>query len=374
MNKEMKEALLIQCLDDLEAGTSVTEILARHPESVAEIQPVLTTARELMNLAQDPTPAAQNASHELFLAHAEAMRQVQHRPQPRVAWWRRLTVGFALVVLLLVGTVTAFDASAAALPGDALYPVKRTEETLQLMLTRNETTIATLRERFQKERVSEIKTLLQLGREADATCEGVVTAMDVQHWDVCDLQVLVNQNTAINGKAQVGSRVKVTGVTRSQAFVATIIQVIDPGNPPPTPTPMQTPPPTPTRTPWSTVTKTAVPPTITPTQIPPSPTATPTLEDDHPIDEVETEDDSVNEPGDDSLTPEPPEDNTGDDSVDNGSGSDDSVDDNSGSDTQDNIGDDSGGGEDNSSSDDAPDDGSSDDHHEDDSGSSDDGG
>ncbi|MCA9960869.1 MAG: hypothetical protein KC443_17635 [Anaerolineales bacterium] len=346
MNEEMKEAILIQCLDDLEMGMSVADILARYPEYAADIQPILRMATELTSLSQEPTPGAQDASRELFLAHADAMRQVQRRPQQRIVWWRRLVVGLSLFVLLFVGTITTFEASAAALPGDVLYPVKLTRENLQLALTRDELTADALREQFQDERALEIKALLDLGREREATCEGLVVTIDVQIWHVCGLDVVVDATTAITGQANVGSRVLVHGLTRSNTFVATAIEVLDAGVPP-TPTVTNTPLAT------GTATETAVP-THTPSptvERTPPPTITST-----PIEHDEVEDGLTPEPADedDDSHNTPPavgddDDNGGDSGGDDNSGS------GSGDDGGNQGGDDGGssgndGGDDNSGS------------------------
>ncbi|MBE2199791.1 MAG: hypothetical protein IAE79_14345, partial [Anaerolinea sp.] len=240
MNEAQKETLLIQCLDDLEMGAPAADILARYPEYAADIRPILLTVTELSHLAQEPTRAAQTSARELFLAHADAMRHVQQRSQPKLIWWRRLAMGLALIVMLVVGALTTLETAAAALPGDTLYTVKRARENLQLTLARDETAVSALRERFQGERTAEIKALLELGREREVTCEGVVTTIDVQIWHVCGLDVVVDAATVITGQTQVGSRVQVRGLTRSNTFVALAITALDAGDATPIPTPTGT--------------------------------------------------------------------------------------------------------------------------------------
>lgn len=326
MNDIQHETLLIQCLDDLEAGGMLAEIIARHPDQAAEIRPILEMAQELGTLVAAPSPRAQAASQALFLTHARAIGQVEKSHRQGVAgngrylsWWRRLGVALAAVVMLLVITLTVVEESAAALPGDALYPVKRTRETLQLALTRDK---GALTEHLRQIRVDEIRSLLTLQRQETVLCEGVLESMTDTIWQVYGLEVVITTQTKIQGTPRVGSLVLIRGLTQNGAYMATEVTVLTPGE--------DTAPPT---SDAASPTSDAASPTATPSPSPsqPSPTPTTAVTSTPDIDDEDGDNDTEDENNDDTQVQETPEVDPGDDNSDPGSNDDSSNDDNSGS-------------------------------------------
>ena len=342
MNDVQHETLLIQCLDDLESGETIADIVARYPDQAADIRPILEMAQELGTLAADPSPRAQAASQALFLTHARAIGQVEKSRRQGVAgngrylsWWRRLGVALAAVVMLLVITLTVVEESAAALPGDALYPVKRTRETLQLALTRDK---GALTEHLRQIRVDEIRSLLTLQRQETVLCEGVLESMTDTIWQVYGLEVVITTQTKIQGTPRVGSLVLIRGLTQSGAYMATEVTVLTPGEDTATPTPTATPIPT----------GDATSPTATPSPSPsqPSPTPTTAVTSTPDIDNEDGDNDTEDENNDDTQVQETPEVDPGDDNSDPGSNDDSSNDDNSGSGSGDESEEGGDGGED----------------------------
>lgn len=72
--KLIQESVLTDCLDRLESGAAVADILARYPDVAEELAPFLATAVALTTLAPSPSPTAQGHSRERFLAAAAALR------------------------------------------------------------------------------------------------------------------------------------------------------------------------------------------------------------------------------------------------------------------------------------------------------------
>ena len=81
----------------------------------------------------------------------------------------RVRVGLALclILALLFGTVGVVDASAASLPGDRLYPIKRSLEQVQLALTLDDAADVALMWDQVEERLSELEQLTASGRYDD---------------------------------------------------------------------------------------------------------------------------------------------------------------------------------------------------------------
>lgn len=83
--KLIQESVLTDCLDRLESGAAVADILARYPDIADELAPFLATAVALTTLAPSPSSTAQTHSRERFLAATAALRP----PKLRARLWRK---------------------------------------------------------------------------------------------------------------------------------------------------------------------------------------------------------------------------------------------------------------------------------------------
>ncbi len=362
MNAPLNESLehvILEALDLLEGGAGVEEILARYPAEAAELRPYLLTAARLATLATQPSLTAERTTRRGFLAAAEAMRR-EGRPRRAALWPRLLAPVLAVLAVVVLGGAALVGASGRAMPGSALYEVKRWGENVRLALANDPERAADLRERFRLERVAEIDRLLAAGAVADVSLTGGIEAMDDDEWIVAGLPVVVGAWTTLDGTPAVGAWVQVDGQTVAGAVRAIGVTVL---NAPPsvTPTPAPTPPaaepsapagqmmpgddeatPSPTATRMATPTRAATA-TPTPTALPTTAAiATPTATIAPPALPSAT-------PGDDNNN-----DNSGDNANDNGgddNGGDDNANDNGGDDNNNDNGDDNNndnGGDDNS--------------------------
>lgn len=326
---ELLEGKLIECLDALEAGESVEQALAHYPEDAGELQPLLALAGALPELRQRPPEIAQARSRRAFLAQAGAVLPAQaRRPQPR-GLARIMSMAAAAAVLVAAVGAGLLALSSPALPGDTLYPAKRSFETVRLLLAPSGERQNVERE-LKQVRTREIEALLAGGREARVALEGELQAIQPGEWLVAGIPVRVDASTVIEGSPQPGQDVRVEGVTHTGAIQATLIRAI--GGPAPQPT-VTAPPtlgatsPRATSTPAVTPTATLAPATSTPDVPPtatlapatpvPAPTATP--DDDHDDDDGSDQDDDDDD--DDGS------DHDDDDDDDSGSGKDDDDDD-----------------------------------------------
>ena len=134
----------------------------------ADLRPLADLAADLR---RSLSPAAEPARRgQLWARLAPRLEAVRTAPRP--SWRPALRPAYALaslaaVLVLGLGTTTAF-ASAAALPGDALYPVKRGLEAAELALSRDD---AALTAAFADRRLAEIESLSALGRWTDIAPE-----------------------------------------------------------------------------------------------------------------------------------------------------------------------------------------------------------
>ncbi|MCB8983169.1 MAG: hypothetical protein H6659_05055 [Ardenticatenaceae bacterium] len=323
MNTDL-ESTLIECLDALERGETLAEILRRYPQQAEQLRPLLETAFLLNDLNLQPSLDAQTRSQQAFLAQAEAMR-----PQKTgVVWWRWqriLTPVLGLVMLLFLITAVLTPVSASAVPGDALYSFKRFTEVVRLETTASAERKLELIESYKERRRQEVMALLDSGESAArVTFEGPIESIADETWQVAGIPIRLTASTAVEGRPEVGLLAMITGSVRQGSLVALTIFIPEGGAPLVTATPTATATDTavPTSTPSLTVTLTPTPtlttsttpsPTITRTPtatLTPTPTATPVTPTLTPTDTAVPTPTLTN-------TPPPPSDDNNDNSNDN---------------------------------------------------------
>lgn len=317
------DALLIEALDRYAAGEAIDVILDDYPTERERLSRTLRTVQALEAL--EPSDTARARSEGQFLQQAQTQRR-------QMAFRRVAASGLAvaaLFVMLLCGLVGIGGAvaSQAALPGDALYPVKRTLEDVQTAFDPG------AQERFEAERVEEVQALIAAGRTEAVAFSGMVQAVEGRTLTVAGIEVQVPESIASEEaltRAE-GGRAEVEGITGSGEVVASAITIEAPEGPvtvptatlsPTVPPPTDTPPPTetPLPSPSSTPTVMVVPPTATvppPTVIVVPPTPEPPSGGDG----------STDDGGDDGSSDDASEDGDDDDGDDGGDDDDDDGDD-----------------------------------------------
>ena len=265
MNNNL-ELKLIDCLDALDAGEPIAQILARYPTDATLLRPMLETAVALPALALEPSASAQIRSRRAFLNRAADMRPTARRGFLGLT----LRMGLTLTTILLAigvasgGTVAA---SSTALPGEPLYSLKRAAEQVRIVLARDKEPV---RQSIAQRRRDEIESLIAEDRSANVEFSGAISARSGDMLRVADLAVQMNADTRVDGTLYVGALVSVTGRLVGGTVHATMVVVMPGGAPAPTPIHV----PTPTHAPTATHIPTAKP-TLTHTA---EPTATHTAE------------------------------------------------------------------------------------------------
>ena len=292
MSRPLEDALIV-ALDLLEQGETVEQILARHPETAAQLRPYLIAAAGLGDTAVAAAPAVQQAAKATFLQHAAAI-QTQPRPAAKV-WLRRAAVSIVTLMLILFsGSALLGLAASEALPGDTLYGAKLLVETVRLDLSTDPQAAAEMVERLRQERVEEIAALIAANRREPVTLRGTLGEQIPAGWLVEGIAVAVNDATDVHGALESGFVVQVTGTTGDGVLAAALIEVIsgrlpqaEQEPPPVVPTlpatsqPSATPRPSLTPEQQPTLTPTPPAPTaVTPTPVPAATTTPPSAGDD----------------------------------------------------------------------------------------------
>jgi len=177
---EMIEDILDECIDRIVMhGDTVEECLARYPDWVEELEPLLRAATATSEGYRDePRAEFQRAAKSRFLnAVVAAREQGGQRGRWHWGWGRGWVVTAVVVLALLIMGCGTVGASTNSLPGDLLYPVKRAAENVQVFFTFGNEAKANLYVKFAERRVQELLALVAEQEEAPAA---VLARMDDQ--------------------------------------------------------------------------------------------------------------------------------------------------------------------------------------------------
>lgn len=217
MNNKLYDALEI-CLREIENGVTLENVLARFPDLAAELRPILKAsvkARKL-NMASAPSPEAIRRGRAKLLQRASEMREAKVAPRRRVIpIFQRLALSLGLTATFLLSGTGLVGASATALPGENLYPVKRTWEDLQLFFIFDKDARDAVQSQFETERLHEVNELLAEGRHEVIQFAGVFMQVNGMNY-VSGVTVVVPATLQI---PENGTAVIATGRTNAQGFV-----------------------------------------------------------------------------------------------------------------------------------------------------------
>jgi hypothetical protein len=234
MNK-LYEALEV-CLKEIEQGADIDTVLFRYPELAGELRPILDASVKAKGMA---VPAPSNdvikRNRAKLLQHASQMREQMLVPKPRRSWTvplRRALVTLMVVALLFVSSTNLVRAASTTLPGDSLYPVKRTWEDVSLLFTFDTNKREELELEHENERLDEVHELFAEGRSADVDFAGYVTRQSGTEWRVSGITVLVSPQTGLPDQSvDVGAAVRVRGkIQTNMSVMADRIQLLPQGS------------------------------------------------------------------------------------------------------------------------------------------------
>ncbi len=217
MNNKLYDALEI-CLREIENGATLENVLARFPELAAELRPILKASvkARTLNVVSAPSPEAIRRGRAKLLQRASEMREAKVAPRRRVIpIFQRLALSLGLTATFLLSGTGLVGASATALPGENLYPVKRTWEDLQLFFIFDKDARDAVQSQFETERLHEVNELLAEGRHEVIQFAGVFMQVNGMNY-VSGVTVVVPATLQI---PENGTAVIATGRTNAQGFV-----------------------------------------------------------------------------------------------------------------------------------------------------------
>lgn len=239
MNNKLYDALE-SCLQALENGDSLDAALARHPGLESELRPILEAASQARGMsAPMPSADAMRRGKARLLQQAAEMREAKRparRRQSVIPLFQRLAIALSLAAAALFSGTGLVQASSTALPGENLYPVKRTWEDMRLFFVFSSEAREAMEGEYEQERLDEVAELLREGRVVSITFSGVVSQVADNGLVVSGVPVALTGQTAFSGDPlTLGAAVIVTGRTDTLGHVSAVtVQVLPPGSVVPT--------------------------------------------------------------------------------------------------------------------------------------------
>jgi Domain of unknown function (DUF5667) len=170
--KKTPEELLDICLEMASRGEDWEAFLARYPDSLREVEPLVLLAREVREAPGPEEVTAPGASAALLRLGRELAKRERQKEETAHRTWGWLwgsawaKAAFAGIVMLVLGA-SSVELSARAVPGNFLYPVKILTERVHFALTSDLEERVELRLTFSERRLSEIVKTLKEGKGAD---------------------------------------------------------------------------------------------------------------------------------------------------------------------------------------------------------------
>lgn len=209
MSKELHDALE-NCLSLIRNGIDPEQALSLYPNLADELREPLFMGIRLADIsANGPDHGVVHSSRKKLLAQMEEQRS--HQPRMTFAWPRlrpAWALGAIITVLALSGVLTA---SAQALPGGALYSIKRAMERLRYTLTLSDQSLADLEAEFRRERIYETQALIEGGLQSTVSLQGQVDRINQSLIIVDGIPVQVAEDWDALDTVEVGDWITVDG-------------------------------------------------------------------------------------------------------------------------------------------------------------------
>jgi uncharacterized membrane protein YgcG len=233
MNEKLYDALEV-CLKALETGVDIEAVLALYPQMADDLRPMLEASLHARSFAVPSVPEAViKRGRARVLQHAAGMRASGSKLRRRrsIFAFPRLAASLAIALIFLLSGTSLVRASSGALPGDNLYPVKRSWEGLRLFFIFSPEGREGLESEFEQERLDEISELLTERRHETIAFVGLVTLQNNQELKVSGISVVVTSSSRLPaGVDLVGAPVMVIGHTNAQGFVEVdTLELLGPG-------------------------------------------------------------------------------------------------------------------------------------------------
>jgi hypothetical protein len=212
---------LDECLTSLQRGEPLEDALARHPELAAKLRPLLEAAVRASRLrGGDASPEVVGRGRARVLGHAVRLRGIRAAGRPRpLALIQRLALASIMLATLLGSGTGLVRASSNAVPGEQLYPIKRTVESVRLFVVTQPPRRLALLGEIELERLEEIDELFGEERQAEISFAGILFDLNGQQY-VSGIPVVITPATEIPAGGVIsGTAIRAIGWTQPEGYV-----------------------------------------------------------------------------------------------------------------------------------------------------------
>lgn len=234
--------ILDECVARVQAGEPVEACLRDYPTYRTELTMLLDAAATLNTLprpiihaearqrgrermlAQIPPNQAQPVSFWAFLRYAR--QNLAHLFTKELPTMKLVLRSAVTAVFLLILSTIVVTASQSSLPGDPLYPVKRSWEWVQGSFAT--TDAASYEAELLDRRYKELQLIIEMGRQVTFELEGWLSQMDDKSFQVANFTVLFNQDTQWLTEQEAGQMVRVALLTQADGTL--LAQQVAPSN------------------------------------------------------------------------------------------------------------------------------------------------
>lgn len=201
MAEERFNTVLDDCITSLANGESLADVLGRYPEFEAELSALLESGLIVPELQGSDAEVAISQARVTERFEAALSAPITNRPNRR--WWRILSLSAAVLAIVLFVNVALAQNS---LPSDWNYGIKRSSETVFLLITSGN-------EPFAERRLDETRSLLALGRAANVTFQGEIFVVNDSDFSIAELAVPIEASADLLTILQVTQRVRIKART-----------------------------------------------------------------------------------------------------------------------------------------------------------------
>jgi hypothetical protein len=225
---------LDDCLNALEGGQGLEAVLRRYPDLANQLRPLLVASVMARGSSRLHVPMdVRRRGRARLLQQAAILAESKTAVRrPIIPIFPRLAITAALVGALVLTSTGLVSAASSTLPGQQLYPVKRTWESVRLLFVFTPEQRDLLESDYEQERLNEISQLLGRRLAAPISFSGLLSKRSDGNWLISGIPVSVSVSTTLPiVPIADGAPVTVTGTTRDDGLVeAQQIQVLQPGS------------------------------------------------------------------------------------------------------------------------------------------------
>ena len=228
------EKILDECISAMKNGSTLEACLEKYPEHAEELHGFLTTVSMIKAMPKAEVSLAvrreserrmletfHNKELEKPVSKSIFTRYTQRRPvdqQPDVVRKERVKMKnkfsyliAGLVLTIIIATTGVTVASANALPGETLYPVKNSLQQVRMFLTFSEEGRAELEEEFHQELIEDVMAVMDDGSDVDVEFTGIIEEISDDYIVVDGVKVMFDENTKMPEYLEIGMLVEVEG-------------------------------------------------------------------------------------------------------------------------------------------------------------------